>query len=93
MDRVGSHIFWGTVAAKNLIVRGADASNAFAEVNAPDIPLFVSVDNQYREWYLHKFREIIPADYILPVHKVLQGHQESSRLWALHIDHILKDKI
>ena len=34
LDHVGPRIFWGTVASKNLIVRGADASNAFAEAKA-----------------------------------------------------------
>ena len=92
LDHVGSRIFWGTVAAKNLIVRGADASNAFAEANAPDIPLYVRIDNQYREWYLKRFNKTIPPNYVLPVQKALQGHPESSRLWALHMDKILKTK-
>ena len=47
LDHTGSKIFWGTVASKNLIVRRADASNAFAEAKAPDIPLYVTVDTQY----------------------------------------------
>ncbi len=92
LDQVGSRIFWGTVAAKNLIVSGADASNAFAEANAPDIPLFVRVDNQYREWYKLRFNKDIPNNYVLLVQKALQGHPESSRLWALHMDKILKTK-
>ena len=50
-NHIGSRIFWGAVASINLIVRGADPSNAFAEAKAPDIPLYVTVDTQYREWY------------------------------------------
>ena len=92
LDYIGSRIFWGTVAAKNLIVRGADASNAFAEANAPDIPLYVRIDTQYREWYKEKFNIDIPLNYVLPVHKALQGHPESSQLWATHMDLILKTK-
>ena len=92
LDQVGSRIFWGTVAAKNLIVCGADASNAFAEANAPDIPLFVRIDNQYCEWYKLRFNKDIPNNYVLPVQKALQGHPESSQLWALHMDKILKSK-
>ena len=34
LDHVESRIVWDTGAAKILIVRGADASNAFAEANA-----------------------------------------------------------
>ncbi len=90
LDHIGSRIFWGTVASKNLIVRGADASNAFAEVKAPDILLYVTVDTQYRDWYKHRFNKDIPEGYVLPVHKALQGHPESSRSWAIHMDKILK---
>ena len=92
LDHVGSRIFWAAVASKNLIVRGADASNAFAEANAPDIPLYVRIDSQYREWYQTRFNKTIPDDYVLPVNKALQGHPESSRLWAKHMDRILTEK-
>ena len=78
LDHVGSRIFWTTVASKNLIVRGADASNAFAETKVPDIPIFVRVDKQYQEWYKYKFRKNIPDRYVLPVYKALQGHPKSS---------------
>ena len=92
LDHVGSRIFWGSVAAKNLIVRGADASNAFAEASAPDIPLYVRVDTQYREWYKERFNIEIPPNHVLPVQKALQGHPESSRSWAIHMDRILRTK-
>ena len=92
LDHVGSRIFWGAVASKNLIVRGADASNAFAEAKAPDIPLFVRIDAPYREWYKARFDKDIPDGYVLPVNKALQGHPESSRLWAKHMDKILREK-
>ena len=87
-------VFWGRVAAKNLIVRGTNTSNAFAEANAPDILLFVKVDNQYRECYKLHFNEDIPQNYhVLPVQKALQGYSESSRRWAQHMDKILKNKL
>ena len=73
-------------------MRGTDVSNAFTEVNDPDIPLFVGIDNQYYEWYKLRFNKDIPQHCILPVQKALQGHPKSSRLWALHIDKILKTK-
>ena len=92
LDHVGSRFFWGMVASKNLIVRGADASNAFAEANAPEIPLYVRIDAPYREWYKHRYNKEIPPVYVLPVNKALQGHPESSRLWAQHMDRILKEK-
>ncbi len=79
LDHIGSIIFWGTVAPENFIVRGADASNVFAEAKAPDFPLYITVDTQYREWYKHRFNKDIPIGYVLPVYKALQGHPESSR--------------
>ena len=78
IDHVGSRVFWAAVASKNFIVRGADASNAFAEANAPKIPLYVRVNDQYREWWTEKLkRPPIPTGYVLPVHKALQGHPEA----------------
>ena len=68
LDQVRSQIFRGTVVSKNLIVRGANASNAFAEASASDIPLFVHVNDQYHEWYKLQFNEDIPANYVLSVY-------------------------
>jgi hypothetical protein len=74
LDHVGSRIFWAAAAAKNFVVRGADASNAFAEADAPKIPLYVRVNDQYREWWTEKMKmPPIPNGYVLPVHKALQG--------------------
>jgi deoxyuridine 5'-triphosphate nucleotidohydrolase len=94
LDHVGSRIFWATAASKNFVVRGADASNAFAEADAPKIPLYVRVNDQYREWWTEKMkRPPIPPGYVLPVHKALQGHPEAPRAWATLIDMILKTKL
>jgi dUTP pyrophosphatase len=94
LDHVGSRIFWAAAAAKNYVVRGADASNAFAEADAPKIPLYVRVNEQYREWWTEKMkRDNFPSNYVLPVHKALQGHPEAPRAWAMLIDSILKKNL
>ena len=94
LDHVGARIFWAACATKNYIVRGADASNAFAEASAPKIPLYVRVDVPFREWWIQKMkRPPIPEGWVLPVKKALQGHPESSRSWALLIDKILREKL
>jgi dUTP pyrophosphatase len=94
LDHVGSRIFWATAVAKNLIVRGADASNAFAEADGPKIPLYVRLNDQYREWWAEKMgKPPIPRGYVLPVHKALQGHPESPRAWSILIDTILQQKL
>jgi dUTP pyrophosphatase len=94
LDHVGSRVFWATAAAKNLIVRGADASNAFAEADGPKIPLYVRVNDQYREWWAEKMKKPpIPRGHVLPVYKALQGHPESPRAWSILIDTILQQKL
>ena len=95
LDQVGSRVFWAAAAAKNMIVRGADASNAFAEADAPKIPLYVRVDQPFREWYTHKYPNKPPLskDCVLPVKKALQGHPESPRSWATLINTILTKKL
>lgn len=93
LDHVGSRIFWASVAAKNFIVRGADASNAFAEAPPPKIPLYVRIDKPYREWYKHKYGKTLADNMVLRVKKALQGHPESPRAWAQLIDKILQTKL
>lgn len=94
LDHVGARIFWATAASKNYIVRGADASNAFAEAEAPKIPLYVRMNEQYRQWWTEKMKqEPIPNDFVLPVRKALQGHPEAPRAWATLIHKILVNKL
>ena len=94
LDHVGARIFWAAAAAKNLIVQGADASNAFAEADAPKHPLYVRVNEPYRQWWTeHLNKTPIPPGYVLPVNKALQGHPEAPRAWATKIDQILQQHL
>ena len=92
LDQTASRVFWAATAINNFITIGADASNAFAEAPAPVAPLYVYVDEQFRQWYKSKYpnRQPIPPGYVLRVKKALQGHPESPRLWAQLIDKIIK---
>ena len=93
LEQSGNRIFWAAAAAKNMVVYGADASNAFAEAPPPKAPLYVRIDTPFREWWKSKGRPDLPKDYVLPVQKALQGHPESARLWADLIHGILKEKL
>jgi dUTP pyrophosphatase len=94
LDQVGSRIFWAIAAIKNMIVRGADASNAFAEADAPKIPLYVRIDQPYRDWWNKRYPDKpLPDNYVLPVKKALQGHPEAPRAWATLINRILITKL
>ena len=44
LDHVGNRIFWSICALQNYVVRGSDASNAFAEADPPKAPLYVTID-------------------------------------------------
>jgi deoxyuridine 5'-triphosphate nucleotidohydrolase len=91
LDQTGARIFWAATAINNFITIGADASNAFAEAPPPKEPLFVTIDQQYRDWYHERYPDEppIPKNYVLPVKGALQGHPESPRLWAQLIDRII----
>jgi deoxyuridine 5'-triphosphate nucleotidohydrolase len=91
LDQSGSRVFWAAAALKNMIVIGADASNAFAEAPPPKAPLYVTIDKPFREWWASKGRDPIPPGHVLPVYKALQGHPESPRLWAKLIDKIIQE--
>ena len=93
LEQPGSRTFWEIVAFFNMLVIGADASNAFAEAPAPKAPLYVIVDQQFREWWASKGRGDIPIGWVLPVQHALQGHPESPRLWAELIDKIIHEKV
>ena len=93
LDQTGSRIFWAATAINNYITIGADVSNAFAEAPPPKAPLYVKIDEPYREWYADRFpdKPPIPPNHVLPVKGALQGHPESPRLWAELIDKILQN--
>ena len=91
LDQTCAKIFWALNAVKGNIVVGADASNAFAEAPAPCAPLYMKLDSQFHTWWKSLGRAPIPDGYGVKVHKALQGHPESPRLWAKLIDKIMTD--
>jgi len=93
LDAASERLFWAIVANEGLIAIGADVSNAFAEAPAPKAPLFLYIDDTFREWWVrHLGKEPIPQECnAVRVHNAIQGHPESPRLWEKHIDTILKD--
>ena len=93
LDQVGNRVFWAVAALRNYIVRGSDASNAFAEADPPKHPLYVTIDAPFRDWWASKNRPPIPKHHVLKVQKALQGHPESPRLWANLIHKIITKHI
>jgi hypothetical protein len=93
LDAASERLFWAIVASENLIAIGADVSNAFAEAPAPMAPLYLYVDDAFRDWWKnHKGNETIPSECkVVRVYNAIQGHPESPRLWEKHIDKILRN--
>lgn len=93
LDAASERLFWAIVAQEGLIAIGADVSNAFAEAPPPKAPLYLYIDDTFREWWTdHLGRPPIPTHCnVVRVNNAIQGHPESPRLWEKHINGILKD--
>jgi len=92
VDRTGSRIFYAISAAENMLVYGADVSNAFAEAPPPKQGFFIYPDRAFNDWWVNKKgKPPIPDGHVIPILGAMQGHPESPRLWEKHIDRILRD--
>ena len=83
-------LFFAIAANLNLKVYGGDAKDAYGHSPGPEISTYVTIDDQYADWYKHKYGKEIDRKKVLPVLRALQGHPESGRLWESHINKILK---
>jgi hypothetical protein len=92
VDQTSSRLFYAVSAAENLLVFGADVSNAFAKAPPPRQGFFVRPDRAFHEWWVnHKKRPPIPDGHVIPILSAMQGHPESPRLWEKHADAILRE--
>jgi hypothetical protein len=92
VDQTSARLFYAVAAAENLLVYGADVSNAFAEAPPPKQGFFIRPDRAFNEWWTnHKKMPPIPPGHVVPILSAMQGHPESPRLWEKHADEILRD--
>jgi hypothetical protein len=90
-DHTCSRIFYAITAAENLLIFGADVSNAFAEAPPPKQGFYIRPDAAFHAWWtLHKCRPPIPHGHVIPILSAMQGHPEAPRLWEKHADKILR---
>ena len=82
-------LFLELCATKNLRIYGGDARDAYAHSPAPEVPIFLKIDDTYAKWYKQTFNKEINRRQILPVQHSLQGHPESVKMWMRLIDRIL----
>jgi hypothetical protein len=92
VDQTSSHLFYAVSAAENLLIYGADVSNAFAEAPPPKQGFYIHPDRAFREWWVHhKKRAPIPDGVVILILSAMQGHPELPCLWEKHADAILRD--
>jgi len=90
-DQTCARIFYALAAAENLVIYGADVSNAFAEAPPPKQGFYIRPDPAFHAWWtIHKGRTPIPARHVIPILSAMQGHPEAPRLWEKHADKILR---
>jgi hypothetical protein len=90
VNQTSSRLFYAISAGENLLVFGADVSNAFAKASLPKQGFYVRPDRAFQEWWVqHKRRPPIPPGYVIPALSAMQGHPESPRLWEKHTNAIL----
>ena len=75
---------------KGYLIYGGDAKDAYAHSPPPSVPTFVSIDDQYADWYEWKFGTKLDRKKVLPVQHALQGHPESGKLWERTINKVLR---
>ena len=93
VDETSSCMFYAIAAAENLLVNGADLSNAFAKTPPPKQDFYIYPDRAFNEWWVrpHLLRPPLVPGQIIPILSTMQGHPESPRLWERHADSILQD--
>ncbi len=92
VDQTSSRLFYAISAAENLLIYGADVSNAFAEAPPPKQGFYIHPDRAFREWWSnHKKWPPIANGDVIPILSAMQGHPEFPRLWEKHADAILRE--
>ena len=68
-------LFFAIAVDMNLRIYGGDAKDAYAHSPGPEIPTYVSIDDQYSDWYTYRYEgKTVNRRKIIPVLKALQGH-------------------
>ena len=92
VDQTSSRLFYAIAAAENLLIYGADVSNAFAEAPPPKQGFYIYPDTAFRDWWVnHRKQPPLEPGMVIPILSAMQGHPESPRLWEKHADAILQE--
>jgi hypothetical protein len=92
VDQTGARIFYSVAAAENLLIFGADVSNAFTKAPPPKQGFYIISDKAFLHWWInHKKRPPIPHGHVIPILSAMQGHPESPCLWEKNAAAILRE--
>ncbi len=87
VDQTSSQLFYAIAAVENMLIFGADVSNAFAEAPPRKQGFYIHPDGAFHEWWVkHKKRPPIPPNHVIPILLAMQGYPESPCLWEKHAD-------
>ena len=82
-----------TTAKENLTLFAGDAKDAYAHSPPSTIDAYLSIDDQYADWYKSRYGKDIDRRKVVKIQHALQGHPEAGRLWQHHINDILINKM
>ena len=92
VDQTSARLFYAVPAGENMLVFGADVSNAFSKAPPRKQRFYIRPDRAFHEWWtIHEQQPPLPHGHIIPINLAMQGHPKSPRLWEKHADGILRD--
>ena len=92
VDQTSLQLFYAIAAAENLLLFGADVSNAFAEALPQKQGFYVQPDRAFNKWWVnHKRCPPIPPGHVISILLAMQGHPKLPQLWEKHADAILQE--
>ncbi len=90
LDAASERLFWALVAKEGLIAIEANVLNAFADAPLPKAPLYLYIDDAFREWwndYLGK--PPIPRECnVVWVNYAIQGHRITQIMGEIYQPHL-----
>ena len=77
VDHTSSRLFYAVAAAEDLLIYGADVSNAFGEAPPPKQGFYIHLDKAFRDWWLYKGYPSLQPGKVIPALAAMQGHPEA----------------
>jgi hypothetical protein len=79
--QTSSQLFYGIAASENLLIFGANVSNAFAGAPPPKQGFYIHSDQACHDWWIyHKKNPPLKPGMVISILSAMQGHPESPHL-------------